>query len=479
MSNPATRQRLPRDCKNNTSAPTPAPMTVNVTQSPTATPNKQPTFDEPPSADKGATDAAEPASAPAITAATPSPSFRPHGTGLKYSSYKECLRTPIAKNTYVNSFNVLQEYASNPDTFLASVDYDSDDETLENSNSQTLPGYSARFKIMVAIPKDGVDEVDATTEAIHMVNEMLKTLRNKFHQDWKIAPWTTERVTKNTDLYKLLPSDIDKCEKLVHNFNRHNVSPGRFCYYRLHLFFPHDVPIELINNEVQSYTKSRVQFFQPAPSNALNPVSIGTFTGAVQEMAESEDFKNVLCKMFGFKHLGLSWLFGKSHVKGYNQDKFKLHGEIDMMDLKKAENLKAYLNGPSKTVALNPLGTPLLLIPEHDRNLSQTDKDRVYNQVLAQESLSKSLDKVTVSGIKVTNWITNSDSLQETLLQRLMETPSITPKRTIRNEKTFYGRLFYAIVPNTKDRSATFYFTRANMKEGRSVAQAMSMFVQE
>ena len=49
-----------------------------------------------------------------------------------------------------------------------------------------------------------------------------------------------------------------------------------------------------------------------------------------------------------------------------------------MMDLKKAEKLKLYLNGPSATVALNPLGTPLLLIPEYDNSLSQTDKDRVY-----------------------------------------------------------------------------------------------------
>ena len=479
MSNP--RQKIPRACKNANMAPTPAKTAVTVTQYSTNTPDKESSntaiAETPPPSDKG-TIAVETESAPAISA-TPSPNLRPHGTGVKYASYKDCLSTPIAKNTYANSFNILQEYASDPDNFLNSVDYDSDDDTIENSNSQTLPGYSARFKIMVAIPKDGVEEVDATTEAIHMVNEMLKTLRNKFQQGWKIAPWTTEQITKKTELYKLLPSDIDKCEKLVHNFNRHNVSPGRFCYYRLHLFFPHDVPLELIINEVQSYTKSRVQFFQPAPSNALNPVSIGTFTGAVQEMAESDDFKIVLCKMFGFKHLGLSWLFGKSHIKGYNQDKFKLHGEIDMMDLKKAEKLKAYLNGPSKTVALNPLGTPLLLIPEHDRSLSQTDKDRVYNQVIAQESLSKSLDKVVVSGIKVTNWITNSDSLQETLLQRLMETPSITPKRTIRNEKTFYGRLFYAIVPNTKDRSATFYFTRANMKEGRSVARALPMFIQE
>ena len=77
---------------------------------------------------------------------------------------------------------------------------------------------------MVAIPKDGVDEVDATTEAINMVNEMLKTLRNKFHQGWKIAPWTTEQITKKTELHNLLPSDIDKC---VYNFNCHNVSPGR------------------------------------------------------------------------------------------------------------------------------------------------------------------------------------------------------------------------------------------------------------
>ena len=99
--------------------------------------------------------------------------------------------------------------------------------------------------------------------------------------------------------------------------------------------------------------------------------------------------------------------------------------------------------------------------------------------MLAQESLAKSLDKVVVTGIKVTNWITNSDTHQETLLQRLMETQSITKKRTIRNEETFYGRLFYVIVPNTAARSATFYFTRANMKEG-SVARALpALFIQD
>ena len=478
MTNPSTARRSQpvRGCNVNLSTPDKAPaQTIETTKDTTTTDKDLPP--PPPVKDTTtSTPAIDNAAALPFTA-TPSPStsLRPGGNAGQTKSYKSSLMsTPVVRNAFPNSFNVLQEYATDPANF--DLGYDSDDDTVNNSNIST---YSARFKLMVAIPKDDVDDDEAKHVAISIVNEMLKSLRNKFPQDWKIAPWNIEKVTKNTKLYALLPKDIDQCETLIHNYNRHNVAPGRFCYYRLHLLFPNDVPLQLIHNEVKSYTKSRVQFFHPAPSNALNPVSIGTFTGAVQEMAESVDFKQVLCKMFGFKHLGLTWMFGKSYVKGYNQDKFKLHGEIDMMDLKKADKLKAYLNGPSKTVVTNPFGTPLLLIEEHDNSLSQTDKDRVYNQVVAQESISKSLDKVVVTGIKVTNWITNTDTKQETLLQRLMETQSITAKRTIRNEKTFYGRLFYAIVPNTAARSATFYFTRANMKEGRSVARALPLFIQE
>lgn len=70
-----------------------------------------------------------------------------------------------------------------------------------------------------------------------------------------------------------------------------------------------------------------------------------------------------------------------------------------MMDLKKADKLKAYLNGPNKSISTTPFGTPplLVLVPEHDNNLTHTDKERVYNQMFAQESLAERMLIVFIS----------------------------------------------------------------------------------
>ena len=43
----------------------------------------------------------------------------------------------------------------------------------------------------------------------------------------------------------------------------------------------------------------------------------------------------------------------------------------------------------------------------------------------------------------------------------------------------FNGRLIYAIIPCSTTKSATFYYSSANFSEGRSVARALSRFIED
>ena len=62
-----------------------------------------------------------------------------------------------------------------------------------------------------------------------------------------------------------------------------------------------------------------------------------------------------------------------------------------------------------------------------------------------------------------------------------MAVESITDKKVLnaKSSKIFKGRLFYAIIPNKKDKSVTFYYTRANYEEGRSVARGLPLFIKD
>ena len=62
-----------------------------------------------------------------------------------------------------------------------------------------------------------------------------------------------------------------------------------------------------------------------------------------------------------------------------------------------------------------------------------------------------------------------------------MAVESITDKKVLnaKSSKIFKGRLFYAIIPNKKDESVTFYYTRANYDEGRSVARGLPLFIKD
>lgn len=46
-----------------------------------------------------------------------------------------------------------------------------------------------------------------------------------------------------------------------------------------------------------------------------------------------------------------------------------------------------------------------------------------------------------------------------------------------KSKKKLRGHLFYAIIPNQRSRSVTFYFSKANTVEARVVARGLPLFI--
>ena len=43
----------------------------------------------------------------------------------------------------------------------------------------------------------------------------------------------------------------------------------------------------------------------------------------------------------------------------------------------------------------------------------------------------------------------------------------------------FKGRVFYAIIPNQRSKMTTFYFSKANSEEARSIARGLPLFIRD
>ena len=78
------------------------------------------------------------------------------------------------------------------------------------------------------------------------------------------------------------------------------------------------------------------------------------------------------------------------------------------------------------------------------------------------------------------NWFDKEK--QYTLLRRLMMVESLYEKAIVKKsatKKSWKGRLFYAIIPNSVTKQVTFYYSNANYIEGRSVARGLPCFIKE
>ena len=121
----------------------------------------------------------------------------------------------------------------------------------------------------------------------------------------------------------------------------------------------------------------------------------------------------------------------------------------------------------------------MILTKAYDYFAEDDVKANLETHCRKHTSLGKSMRSTVVTGVQLNNW---ADSQKiNTLLHDLMAVESIVEKKIVKGKTTttFHGRLFYAIIPDKKKKSVTFYYSRANFNEGRSVARGMPLFIRD
>ena len=359
----------------------------------------------------------------------------------------------------------------------------SDDDTVSHENakkSTTSFTNSIRMTMMYKLPskKEGCSDEDAPKFAINKMNLMIKVLTNKL--DCRVGPWTLNQAhssVTDADLHKFLPDDVDLVESYVFGYNRF-ISPGKTGYVRLHIFFSDFTSLAEIQGVISQFKKPREQFLELSHSDAISPVIVGTLTGSVKAMSESPEFLKVMKTKFGLSVLGLWFSQPRTSRSGeFSTNKFTLHIEIERKDLPKRNEMEKYFNNSPASIDHNFFGTPLLLAKAYDYFADDDAKEQIDNHARKQTTLGSSLRSTVISGVQLCNWSNSTKS--STLHRDLMAIESIVEKRVVKGRKTatFKGRVFYAIIPDKK--SWVFYFTKANIKEGRSIARGLPLFIRD
>ena len=115
------------------------------------------------------------------------------------------------------------------DRGLFSLTEESADATIGNESELIC----RRFFMMYVVPgtEKGIDDKEAPLEAIRRMNQMVKSLINKY-PSVKFGPWIGD-YTKSSPLLSECLEDVNIVEKYVYEFNRFFFT-GERGYVRLH-----------------------------------------------------------------------------------------------------------------------------------------------------------------------------------------------------------------------------------------------------
>ena len=121
-------------------------------------------------------------------------------------------------------------------------------------------------------------------------------------------------------------------------------------------------------------------------------------------------------------------------------------------------------------MSIAPMFTPFL---------EDEEKMRVTKLAKKQIAIGSNLKSNIVSGTQILNWV--DDKKQNTLHRELMRVESIIEKSVTSGKGTerFKGRLFYLAILNQKNKTITFYFSKANSGKARSVARCLPLFIRD
>jgi rRNA maturation protein Nop10 len=209
---------------------------------------------------------------------------------------------PTAPTAPSNSFDLLKEFfnddVENENETITDQDAEADDATMNGSNKSSPSLTRITFKV----PADELAK-DKAKAILLVAKEVLDCFQAEF-PTMKLLPWKTENVSPLSCTRKSLPTDPKLAESFLFGYSRFFAKPSGI----FRVLFQHDSPIA--REEIEEFAKlninqPRIQFLQPAQSDAIQPTILGFLTGSTPDMASSPAVEAVLKKTFNIKVLGM------------------------------------------------------------------------------------------------------------------------------------------------------------------------------
>ena len=317
-----------------------------------------------------------------------------------------------------------------------------------------------------------------SAEALLMsTKNLLSALKNKV-KSIKFIKWNEQsNKAKGTDH---IPKSVEKAEEYIYNFSR--FSKSQKGYYRVSIL--HDVeeaPQENILAQAKQFNIKKQQYISLADSQAINPVTIGLLVGTTEEMNSSPDLLALFTKESSVESIGIVWKYIQTGVRGkYDNNQKALYIETEQRDTVK---LQAFMHKNINDDQIKIFGCPLTFLPSNSYpTKSQQTKLKKYAPTQASLVGSVRSTEIEVAILKEITYKSREDKkITTTLAQALTEIQSIHVKQGVTRDKilSFYGNLFYAIVPNYETNHTTFQYLPSNEEEAESVLKALPLFVKE
>ena len=356
------------------------------------------------------------------------------------------------------TFSSLKEIHSNQEA---------DAETVVTGKQKVL----TRFQLMVS-----TTSTENSAEALLMsTRNLLSALKNKV-PSIKFTKWNeTSNTAKGFDL---VPKTVEKAEEFIYNFSR--FSKSQKGYYRIQILHDETNPVENILAQAKLFNIQKQQYFSIADSQSINPVTIGLLVGTTEDMINSPDLLTLLKKESGINSMGIVWKYIQTGQRGkFDNNKKALYVETEQTD---ASNLQSFLQKNLNDEQIQIFGCSITFLPSNSYpTKSQQTKLKRYAPI--QSSLVNSIRtmEVELAIFKNITYKTNDQEITTTFAQALQGVQSIKNKQGISKNKilSFYGNLFYAIIPNYETNLTTFQYLESNEEEAESVLNALTLFVEE
>jgi hypothetical protein len=382
----------------------------------------------------------------------------------------------ITSTAPTNSFDLLKAFfADDVDSEPISEDETNADDATTHGSNKSSPSLT---RITFKVPADELAK-DKPKAILVVAKEVLDCFQMEF-PSMKLLPWKTKEVSPTSGTTKSLPLDPKLAESFLFGYSRFFAKPSGI----FRVLFQHDTPVA--REEIEQFAKlninqPRIQFLQPAQSDAIQPTILGFLTGSTQDMASSPAVEAVLKKTFEVNVLGMQWKTINIKTPPASADwrvRQALQIEVDAVesrdvDLPKAMSL--YFNISARDATKCLFGVPMMFVHTPPGWQSSTAiSARVRSQSIGQASIVKSLSAVGLDNVNLLNVI---DDKGTTLLEALISLPSIVSKKN-KSGKEIFGRLFHSITPSADPQCYTVSFFNVNMKEASSVIAALPLFIE-